>query len=148
VTGGIAWTHAVYAAFPAAEVATPATGGGNVDGPVDATGNAMIRAPRLSGNVGVSYASQAFGGALVGSLNEYFNSGYYWDPANRLQQPKYQILNAQAKWSPPNSHFSVTLWGCNLTNTRYELYVNEVAFGDQISYAAPRQYGVTFGWKL
>jgi iron complex outermembrane receptor protein len=52
-------------------------------------------------------------------VSDYYNSGFAWDPDNRLRRPSYDVLNASVDWSAPNNAWAVRLWGSNLTGQRY-----------------------------
>ena len=44
----------------------------------------------------------------------------YWDEANTLQQPMYALLGASITWK--RQHYSLQLWGRNLTDTGYKTF--------------------------
>jgi iron complex outermembrane receptor protein len=67
----------------------------------------------------------------------------YFDLANTITQPSYDLLNTRVELNAQN--FSLTLWGRNLANKRYISYgydFGAVHLGD------PCTYGVTVGLRL
>ena len=44
----------------------------------------------------------------------------YWDEANTMKQPLYALLGASITWK--QAHYSVQLWGRNLTDTDYKTF--------------------------
>ena len=44
----------------------------------------------------------------------------YWDEANTLRQPFYALLGASITWQ--QKHYSLQLWGRNLTDTQYKTF--------------------------
>ena len=44
----------------------------------------------------------------------------YWDEANTMRQPMYALLGASITWK--QSHYSLQLWGRNLTDTSYKTF--------------------------
>jgi iron complex outermembrane receptor protein len=150
---GLAWTHARYTSFPNALVTIPKTTaaacGTNPNRPCgnsqlagDASGKDMIRTPEFTANVGVTYSQALAGGEVQASANYFHNSGFFWNPNNRLKQPAYDIVNAQLSWGPDNGRWRLSLWGKNLTDETYFHYVTDTTSGDAGSYAPPRTWGV------
>ena len=44
----------------------------------------------------------------------------YWDEANTMKQPLYALLGASITWK--QAHYSLQLWGRNLTDTDYRTF--------------------------
>ena len=44
----------------------------------------------------------------------------YWDEANTMRQPLYALLGASVTWK--QQHYSLQLWGHNLTGTQYKTF--------------------------
>ena len=44
----------------------------------------------------------------------------YWDEANTMKQPLYALLGASLTWK--QAHYSLQLWGHNLTGTKYNTF--------------------------
>ena len=152
VRGGGAYTDATYTSFPGALVTTPRTAGcganpnrpcGNTQGPADASGNAMVRTPGLTANLSIDHRSRIGGGELQGNVTASYNDGYYWDAGNRLEQPSYVLLNARLSWGPDDSFWRVAVWGRNLLDETYQLYVTDTTQGDSVAYSRPRSIGAS-----
>ena len=72
---------------------------------------------------------------------DYYNDGWYGNPDNRLQQPSYQILNAQAMWTSADDAWRVSVYGRNLLDEEYAVFLSAQANGDSFQYAPPCTYG-------
>ncbi|MDQ3276904.1 MAG: TonB-dependent receptor, partial [Bacteroidota bacterium] len=68
---------------------------------------------------------------------------HYFDLANSIRQPSYQLFNARAGVSLPKA--DLYLWGRNLTNQRYIGYAYD--FG-AVHLGDPRTYGATLAVKF
>jgi iron complex outermembrane recepter protein len=118
--------------------------------PYDATGNAMVRVPKWTFNLGANYTLETSAGAFNVDVNWAYNDGFAWDADNALRQPSYALLDAQVKYTFPGAgdRFSIRLWAKNLTKERY--YVAEVQSdgprGSSAMPGAPRSYG--FDWMF
>lgn len=150
--GGFGYTHAKYTDFPGALLTFPRTSGcganpnrpcGNTQSPADASGNDMVRTPRWTANLSLDYAGNVGNGELRGSVTGSYNSGFYWDAGNRLEQPDYILVNASLSWGPDDSFWRVGLWGRNLLDETYQLYLADTTQGDSVAYARPRSIGVS-----
>ena len=148
-TGGFEYLHAQYDRFPDGSCAVPAVTGGNpTTVACDLSGKTMIRSPKYTGNVGAEYTFGLPNDASINlSVNESYNSGFYWEPDNRLRQNAYSLVSASARWNLPGKHYSVELWGKNLSNAI--VWVNAAsASSDTFAPGQPRTYGVTARYKF
>lgn len=161
---GAAWIHARYVDFAnAVGTELVAATGTNATGRVqDWSGQQMARAPSWSGNAGFDYGMALAGGKLNVSGNGYFTASYvvqnpslYGATAGaalankqRYRQPSYVIFNAQINWTDPSDHYTIGLYGENLSNTRFTMIRSGGAFGDYRQYSDPRSYGVRAGFKF
>src|SRR5262249_1147888 len=91
LTAGVSAEHTRYTRFPGFPGVDPLTEGPVV---VDATGNQVQRAPKWIGTLGAQYVKQLPAGKLGGSVDWYYNSGFYWTPQNTRRQGGYSLLNA------------------------------------------------------
>jgi iron complex outermembrane receptor protein len=151
VNAGLAYTHGEYTSFPGALITTPRTTGcgvnpnrpcGNTQGPGDASGNVMVRTPELTLNLTGNYEGNVAGGTFRASLTGSYNSGFFWDVGNRVEQPKHLLVNGRLSWGPESGLWRVSLWGRNLTDKRYHLYATDTTQADAVSWARPRSVGV------
>ncbi|RVT93241.1 TonB-dependent receptor [Sphingomonas crocodyli] len=140
-----AYTNAKYGSFVNAPFFAPANApaGGNIQFTGDATDNPLVRTPKFTGNVGVNYDRELANGDKLGfSATYYYNSGFAWTVDNRSRQSEYSLVNAEVSYTLQDS-LKLSVWGRNLTNTRYGQGVSVTAFADAIAYARPVSYGVT-----
>jgi iron complex outermembrane receptor protein len=167
---GGAWTHARYDSFPAAinpSPALPAGKAGNtayvpipvmVNGklvyagnnqvPADASGKTMVRAPEFTASLGVDYKTPLPYGRLTLSGNVYFSSTIYFDPNDLTSQPDYATLDLRATWTMPDDKWSVSLFGSNVTDTKYVTQIAEDGFGYGAVYGTPSTFGVELNTKF
>jgi iron complex outermembrane receptor protein len=116
--------------------------GGNTSCEIDASGNRMILAPDLTFNVGANLAIPTPLGELGIDVNYYYNSGFYWEPDNRVKQPSYGLLGAQVSLQL-SDQLTVRVWGRNLTDVQYPAQFSS-SQGDFQTAAAPRTLGFAF----
>jgi iron complex outermembrane receptor protein len=158
VRGSLAYTHSQYDSFPGATIfcprgapsygnaaiaigaLNPCTGKVNSD---SATGNQLIRTPEFTASLGPSYRTElSNGGTLEMSGNLFYSGKFFWDPGNRLKEDNYILLNSEVGYTFPGDRLKLALWGRNLTNKLYSIYLTEAAAGDSVAYARPRTYGI------
>jgi len=147
----ISWLHARYASFPNASIQVPRPDGlGNVAKTVDVGGYQVQRAPTFTGGFNASYAipQPVFGGKLRLSGNISYNSGWAFDFISRVTTGEYVDLNGRATWTSGDDHYSVSLWGSNLTNNHRLLSVSESGGADRGSRVRPISYGVETRFKF
>lgn len=156
--GTIAYTKSEYKNFPGATIfcprgaptfgnatiplgaLNPCNGAINGDG---ATGNNLIRTPEITASLSPSYSHDfANGGRLDLSTTAFYSGNYFWDPANRLKEPSYVLINGELAYTFPDGQWKLALWGRNLTDKLYSIYVTEGAGGDSVAYARPRSFGI------
>lgn len=156
--GSLAYTHSQYDNFPGATIfcprgapsygnaaiaigaLNPCTGKVNSD---SATGNQLIRTPEFTASLGPSYRTRLNnGGTLEMSGNLFYSGKFFWDPGNRLKEDNYILLNSEVGYTFPGDRLKLALWGRNLTNKLYSIYLTEAAAGDSVAYARPRTYGI------
>jgi iron complex outermembrane receptor protein len=147
-----AYTHANYKDFPNAIATfqdldpTSPTFPIFVNVNVDASGNAVLRAPRFSGSAGLNYRFGLAGGRMNLGGNLYYTSKFFFDAAHQLPQKGYPLLNLSATWTDPSDRFDVGLYGTNLTNAKYrtqnfiDTFANRQTWGDPIEVGAQLTY--------
>jgi iron complex outermembrane receptor protein len=148
--GSATYTNSEFAEFPNATslIPNPAFVGGNANGPViDAKGNETPIAPNFAGSVGVSYAVPVADGELRMNALYSYNSGYYFDTENRLEQPSFSTVNASIGYYP-TPDWGVEVWGRNLTDERHYIQRLGSNLSDMDVRAAPRTYGVTLNYHF
>jgi iron complex outermembrane recepter protein len=135
------WLHARYTNFPNDPSYVPAPAGGNELITINGAGFHMSNAPDFSAYVAADYTKAVAGGMLEVNVNESYNSGYYWDPDDRLRQPAFALLGGYVKWTDGEGKWSYRIWGNNVTSRHYYTYEDAFAFGDIYSPAMPATYG-------
>ena len=127
-------------------------GGGNNLGSIDASGNALPRAPRVSVDTGLNYVMNVPGvGKLAFDTNIAYSSKFYWDADNVISQGALTIVNASATFTPRQAAaLSIRLWAKNLTNKEYYSieYEEQGPAGFAASPAAPRTFGGEFRFRF
>ena len=93
------------------------------DGKADHSGKRVPYAPM---HTLFAEASQSFkiGGdankLLTAAANLRAVGDIYWDESNTMRQPFYALLGASITWQ--QKHYSLQLWGRNLTDTKYKTF--------------------------
>jgi iron complex outermembrane receptor protein len=147
--GGAEWLHGRYTDFKNAPFNIPNLGptgqpiGGNTQSAGDATGFDTVRSPEATANLSGDYRVPLSAGSLDFVVSYSYNSGFAWDPDNRVREPAYSLVNASAGWSSPTDRFGLRLWGTNLTDHQYCSYAEATTLLDFCSPNPPRMYGVS-----
>jgi len=127
-------------------------GAGNNAEIANFSGNRLAHVPKLSGNVGADYQFKITpaGDSLRFAANLYYSDNYFLSAQNtpRVEQSAYSTLNAKASWLSADSHWSVSLWGNNLTDKFIFSQAEITALGVLAQYAPLRTYGadVKYTW--
>ena len=151
---GGAYLDAKYVEFKDAPFYLPVAGPpyGNTAAVLgDASGNRLAQVPRWRFTAGVDYDFRTPIAAFDFNVNTAYTGAIYWDADNILKQGGYALLNASlTSRLPDNDRWSVMLWGKNLTGREYySIDLTEAgSSGDIAAPAAPRTFGVEFGYKL
>ena len=157
IRAALAYTHARYKSFPNANIYCPrgAPGFGNALIPLGAVnpctggvntgadGNKMIRTPEFTASLAGDYRIPLPDGAIDLNASAFYSGTFFWDPGNRLKEGAYVLVNAEVGYTLPGDKLRLALWGRNLANELYSLYVPESGAGDSVAYARPRSYGVS-----
>nr|WP_254798397.1 TonB-dependent receptor [Sphingobium sp. AS12] len=140
----VAYTHARYQDFTAAQGFIPRGSGGNIVATTDASGNVMTRAPKWSGNFGADYTTAMGGGTFGAGANLSWSSRVYYDFLNIFSQPSYTLTNASIFWTPDSQAWKASLWVTNLTNEKVFQTIRPGAFSTDGFYEQPRKIGASF----
>ena len=70
----------------------------------------------------------------------------YWNEENTVRQPFYALLGASVRLE--HRHWSLELWGRNLTDKRYGVFWFKSVGNEFMQYARPRTLGVTLNCKF
>ncbi|MGE4430961.1 MAG: TonB-dependent receptor [Sphingobium sp.] len=146
---GAAYTHAEYKDFPDAiglqqdlDPASP-TYGRFLNVGIDATGFPVARTPRFAGNIGATYGMDVAGGRLMLNASLYHTSKFYFDAVKQLPQGNYSILNLRATWTDPTEHFDISIFGTNVTDTKYRLYNQVDSYSSRQTWGDPAMIGAS-----
>ena len=93
------------------------------DGKLDHSGNRVPYAPMHTLFAEGSHAFEIGGDGnklLTLAANVRATGDIYWDEANTMKQPLYALLGASITWK--QAHYSLQLWGRNLTGTHYNTF--------------------------
>ncbi len=142
------WVHARYTSYPGCTISTPNPAGGNIQTNGDCSGNRISYVPDFTFAVGANYSVPAFGGRLVFDANYFYNDGFFTEADNRLRQGSYELVTASVAWTDPGDHFTVRLFGNNLTDSLVANQITSSAFGSIADYQPPRTYGVELGIRF
>lgn len=149
VRGGFELMNGHYTDFHNAPFNNPTLGpsgkpiGGNTQSKGNATGFDTVRTPKGTVTASADYRVPVPGGNLNFVVSDYYNSGFAWDPDNRLRQPRYNVVNASVDWNALNNAWGVRLWGRNLAGEHYCAFETATTLLDSCAPAPPRTYGVT-----
>jgi iron complex outermembrane receptor protein len=136
------YTHAKYDSFPGAVDYVQSPIGIFINPAVNATGNQAERAPKFTSNVGLGYHVPVAGGDLALNASLYTSTKVYFDSVNRFSQKAYELLNLRATWNAPSDHWSISVFGNNVTDEKYRVEVLPGPFAIQQLYGEPAAVGV------
>jgi iron complex outermembrane receptor protein len=124
--------------------------GGNCSYSLDATGQRIVFAPKVTGNAGFDYnIPMANGSRVVLSGSAYYTSSYDVVPGGIFGRVgSYWMLSAAATYYSEDDRYFVRLWGDNLANEKYSRYISNQALGVQEVSARPISYGVSVGFRF
>ena len=111
--GHLAWLAATYDQYTAVGV-------GGITG--DVAGNRLTNAPELSGRLWLQWnGNLGRAGRVSLRATSRWQSTVFFTPFNdRIQrQAPFGLLDASGEFGPKRRHWSVTIWGRNLTNSDY-----------------------------
>jgi iron complex outermembrane recepter protein len=155
VRGTLAYTHANYTDFPGATGFVSRTdpitglpdGTGNLSVVFDGSSTQMIRAPRFTASASIEYIYPTDIGNLRISFRPYYTSSVRYTFNGRNTQPSYFTLDGNISLEV-NDHFTVGIWGRNLTDTEYANFRFATGNRDGINWANPASYGVSLSTKF
>ena len=169
LSGGGSWIHSRYDSFVGAELDTPTfecvVGGvpimqtactgtgttfstGAVATSVNAAGKELVRAPEFTAEGTLTYRHPVPVGRFEGDLTVSHNGGFFWDAPNLYHEPAYTVLNANLSWISPGDRYRVTIWGTNITNTRYDAWLAPAAGGAPVVPSRPASVGISVSAKF
>jgi iron complex outermembrane recepter protein len=156
-TLGADYTHAIYTSYPddptytecLSLAACGAAYGLYLDTVTNGSGDEMSRAPKFTGDAGLTYTTLVPGGGdLALSATYYYTAAIYFGTAADFKQAAYSTLGARAQWTSPSGHWSAALFGDNITDTRYLTQVLPGTFGIGATWAPPTSVGVNVSYRF
>jgi iron complex outermembrane receptor protein len=124
-------------------VPNPPFPGGSDSFFASAEGNRLPHTPDWTANLGATYVLPTPIGEWTLASNYFHSSGWYGEPDNQLRQPAYNQINASLYWRL-NNHYTIGLWGRNLSNELVYTALAGNAVTSLSQYAPPRTYGIKF----
>lgn len=147
ITSAIAYTNGEYSDFPAAQSFSPLPSGGNVVFAADASGQALIKTPRYTFNLGVNYEHALSRGAIRFGANVFHSARVYYDFLNLYSQDPYTLMSAELVWLPGGG-LSAGLYGKNLTDEEVSQQIRPGATGTYTFFERPRELGVRLRYEF
>lgn len=145
---GASYLNTKFQDFPNAQCSSRSPGGITTLFVCDATGNNLTRSPKFTATLSPAFGFDTNFGRIDMSATYVYNSGFYWEPDNRIKQSSYSLLSGQVGWTDLSKRFGVKAFAKNLTNEKYALWMVAFAFGDEYAAAPPRTYGVEANFKF
>ncbi|MGP7796819.1 TonB-dependent receptor [Sphingomonas sp. CLY1604] len=146
LTGNVSYTHGRYSSFPGARNLLN-------QGPIDASGNSLVRSPDWQFYLQSSYAPQVTANkkALVEVSYRYRSRIYLYQTdqlSSTIQGVPLGELGARIGVTDQPSQVSLTLYGTNLTNAR-SVAGGSITFSyPQVSFNRPRTIGLQLEKKF
>jgi iron complex outermembrane receptor protein len=114
-------------------------------------GNRISRTPEHKLVISPTYEFQLSGGASLSVAADYSYESKIFDD-NSNQGPEFRepthFVDARIIYTSVGDHWSVSLWGKNLTDELTRTYQATFLGANFGAYNPPRTYGATFSWKL
>lgn len=110
----------------------------------------LPNAPKFIFDAGVSYSHYTDGGSKISlGVDANFRTGAYpqFNPAKGSWQARYALVNARVAFEPKGQPWTVSLWGKNLTDKRYNVFGQTAGVADLSVawFGRPLEAGMTFG---
>ncbi|CAN5204826.1 TonB-dependent receptor [soil metagenome] len=125
---------------------TTTIGSGGPNG--DLTGNSLTRSPKATFNIGAFGTFPLGDGKIEANGTYVYNSGFYWEPDNRLKQRSYGLVNGQIGWTPDTGRWGVKAFVKNLFDKEYSVWQVATTNGDLYAPAPPRTFGGELSFKF
>lgn len=153
ISGNVGYLYAKYDEFLSSEngLCPPPPAVQPAGCAVSYAGRDIPYAPHWTGSIDASYTHELFTGSLVTTLQYTYTDpkwGNYTEaPTERL--PAVRLLNANVSWGPQSGHWTIGLWGRNLTNQLYAASALDVPplFTEAVL-GNPREFGAEFKFNF
>ena len=148
INAGAAYTHGKYLSFDNGERYTFSPISGVITTPgSSASGNPTERTPKFSGDVAVIYQRELPDGTLNFTTSFAYQSKIDFDPFGDTYEDGYGLLNLRAAWTEPGDHWTVAVYGKNVTDKKYLLQVNQESAATSQVYGHPATYGLEVTYR-
>lgn len=116
---------------------------------LDLTGNTTTRTPELSGTFSLFQTLDVGSDATLElGADVYYNSGYFQDSQNTLEQESYYQVGARASYFYVPWGIRATVFGNNLNNAKRYIFKFRNDFGAVGKLAPPADYGLRLNWDF
>ncbi|RRN63503.1 TonB-dependent receptor [Caulobacter sp. 602-1] len=116
-------------------------GGNKACSLVNARGNGTIRTPDATVSTTIDYRRAVSFGAVGGRVSYYYNSGFFYEADNRLREPAYDLVSAEAYVALGQDRVKLGLWVTNLLDERHNINISS-AVSDNFTPDRPRMIGI------
>jgi iron complex outermembrane receptor protein len=114
-------------------------------------GNELRNAPDVAWNLLARYDLRLDSGAALAFQIDYRHKDLAWQDPDNFEfaaVPEYDVGDLRVTYTPANAGFNLTGWVRNFTNEDYFIHNYPSNNTGAATPAAPRTYGVTFGWRM
>ena len=140
--GGFNLEHSKYSRYDGASGFEIVNGAG-VSTVIDATGDQVLDAPKLTFNASADYRLPVGEeGALLFDINYSHSSFFKVTPGEGNYDRAYGLLNVSVAFAAANDRYKVELWGRNLTDVKV-IGAYTTALAPSLATRTPATYGVT-----
>ncbi|MGQ0700357.1 MAG: TonB-dependent receptor [Panacagrimonas sp.] len=115
---------------------------------LNCSGNEIVRSPKTSGSIGLVQAVQLQSGTVEFAVDNYYNSGFYYDAFNTVEEDAYSTLSSRVSYLYDRWKLRLTVFGKNLLEEAYHIQQFQSDFGLTKTLAAPREYGLRVNWDF
>ena len=116
--------------------------------PQNVRNGAMPYAPKWQGNIGARYTTDLAQGKLTLSGTMSFASKEWFDSVEQFHNSSNRDLVLRAEWLDPSGHYTIAVYGDNLTDDRYITFLTTNSIAVPIDYSPPPTFGISLGVKF
>jgi iron complex outermembrane recepter protein len=144
LSGGLSYIHSEFDEYLGVANLPAPSGFGAVTVPgIDFAGNELVQTPEYSLTVSADYLIPTSLGNFNINLHLFYTDDFYWDDNNRLYEDGYEIVNGTVSWTNPEEDLKISLWGRNLTDTKYSVRRDSAPQpNDNYTPGPPASYGI------
>jgi outer membrane receptor protein involved in Fe transport len=148
-TAALEAMHSEFTDFQNAQFSEPLPTGGALLVTGNAKGNPLPFTPQFTSTMTVAYEIPLQKSFLDLSVTNYTNSGYAFEPDDRLKQKSYDYLNAAIIWRFMDQRASLRFWADNLLDRAVSSFEATQAVGYIADFSnPPRTVGIDFKYRF